>query len=292
MTRIQQVHWEFVMDYIGNPYFVTGNAILHALAQNLSHDIHRLLHASHGVFVPGEFGSFPSEHSQKGTQPQVGGTLTDVEFYDDLFLLRNPQQPWLLDSKPRDLFNTHDVRLQSGHPALAYRSVLGMPEDAYKSRHTTTWYLTAYLHADDDSVLPLADDDLDELQLGGQRNLGYSQTRLKDTQLVNLDALDYSRLRDADGHLLELMTPYVLESAYPGAEGQDIPWWWAEKRSELRERNSTIFEQREPYDVVTVDHGQVVEYTGNQPIQTAKNGIERVGTHSKYGFGELRVKPI
>jgi hypothetical protein len=31
----------------------------------------------------------------------------------------------------------------------------------------------------------------------------------------------------------------------------------------------------------TVDHGQVVEYTGDQPIETAKNGIRRIGSHSK-----------
>jgi hypothetical protein len=43
---------------------------------------------------------------------------------------------------------------------------------------------------------------------------------------------------------------------------------------------------------VTVDHGQVVGYDGNEPIETAVNGISRIGTHSKYGFGEFRVKPI
>jgi hypothetical protein len=27
-------------------------------------------------------------------------------------------------------------------------------------------------------------------------------------------------------------------------------------------------------------------------VETAKSGILRVGSHSKYGFGELRVKPV
>ena len=31
MTRIQQVHWELDMDYLGHPYYVSGNAIYHAL---------------------------------------------------------------------------------------------------------------------------------------------------------------------------------------------------------------------------------------------------------------------
>ncbi len=42
----------------------------------------------------------------------------------------------------------------------------------------------------------------------------------------------------------------------------------------------------------TVDHGQVVGYDGDAPIRTALNGIKWIETHSKYGFGEFRVKPI
>nr|WP_235169228.1 hypothetical protein [Halobacterium salinarum] len=34
MTAIQQVLWELWMDYIGHPYYVSGNAILHALGQS------------------------------------------------------------------------------------------------------------------------------------------------------------------------------------------------------------------------------------------------------------------
>jgi hypothetical protein len=36
----------------------------------------------------------------------------------------------------------------------------------------------------------------------------------------------------------------------------------------------------------------VVAYEGDRPVETAKSGILRVGSHSKYGFGELRVKPV
>jgi len=34
---------------------------------------------------------------------------------------------------------------------------------------------------------------------------------------------------------------------------------------------------------------QVLAYKGDRPVETAKSGILRVGSHSKYGFGELRV---
>lgn len=39
-------------------------------------------------------------------------------------------------------------------------------------------------------------------------------------------------------------------------------------------------------------HGQVVTYAGDQPVETAKNGLLRVGSHSRYGFEELRLKPL
>ena len=36
----------------------------------------------------------------------------------------------------------------------------------------------------------------------------------------------------------------------------------------------------------------VVGYDGDRPVETAISGLTRVGNHSKYGFGELRVKPV
>ena len=292
MTRIQQVHWELEMDYIGHPYYVSGNAIMHALGQHISHDLHQHLHASHGIFVPGQFGTFPEEHSQSGIRPYLGSGLPDVEAYDDLFLMRDPSHPWLLDSRPRDALNTHDIRPQSGHPALSHETIMGKPEGARKQQQTTKWYVHAYLHADRDDVLPLDESDLDGLQFGGKRNYGYGITRLKDTQVVDLEALDYSRLEGADTYLIEMVSPFVLESEYPGADDTDVPWWWKEDRRDLREREGKVLEQREVYRLQTIDHGQVVKYEGDRPVETAKNAIRRVGSHSRYGFGELRVIPI
>jgi hypothetical protein len=292
MTRIQQVQWELEMDYIGHPYYVSGNAIMHALGQQLPRDIHQHLNASHGIFVPGQFGTFPEEHSQSGIRPYLGSGLPDVESYDDLFLMRQASHSWLLDSRPRDALNTHDIRVQSGHPALSHETIMGKPDDARKQQQTTRWYINAYLHADRDDVLPLNESALDGLQFGGKRNYGYGVTRLKDTQVVALEALDYSRLEDGEAFRLELVTPFVLESEYPNAHDQNVPWWWKEDRRNLREREEKVLEQREVYTLQTVDHGQVVAYEGDRPVETAKSGILRVGSHSKYGFGELRVKPV
>ncbi len=292
MTRIQQVHWELEMDYIGHPYYVSGNAILHALGHNLSRDLHQHIHASHGFFVPGQFGVFPDEHTQSGMQPYLGSGLPDVTSYGDLFLMRNPAHHWLLDSRPRDALNTHDIRAQSGHPALSHETIMGRPEDARKQQQTTKWYINAYLHADDPGVLPLGEDVLDGLQFGGKRNYGYGVSRLKDTQLVDLDELDYSRVANGNAFLVKVVTPFVVESEYPEASDQEVPWWWKESRRDLREREEKIVEQREVYEVQTIDHGQVVRYVGDRPVETAKNGVLRVGSHSKYGFGEFRVKTV
>jgi hypothetical protein len=45
------------------------------------------------------------------------------------------------------------------------------------------------------------------------------------------------------------------------------------------------------YELETVDHGAVIGYVGDRPAEPATSGLPRVGTHSKYGFGELRAKP-
>ena len=292
MTQIQQIHWELDMDYLGHPYYVSGNAIFHALGQHLASDRQRQLHASHGIFVPGQFGTFPEAHSQTGFQPYLGTGLPDVEAYADLFVHRHPAHRWLLDSRPRDALNTHDIRVHSGQLGFAHETIMGQPDDARKQQQTTRWYCNAYLHADRDDVLPVADEVLDGLQFGGKRNYGYGTTRLKETQLVDLDALDYSRLRDHEQCRLKLVTPFVLDSEYPDASSQCVPWWWNVKRDELRERTEQIVEQREQYTLHTVDHGQIVAYGGDCPVETAKNGVLRVGSHSKYGFGEMRVTPV
>jgi hypothetical protein len=198
----------------------------------------------------------------------------------------------LLDTRARDALNTHDLRVHGGHPALAHETIMGRREDQRKQQQTTKWYAHAYLHADDPMVLPLGEDVLEGLQFGGKRNYGYGEVQPKDTQMVDLDELDYSRLEGAETYLIELVTPFVLTSEYPEANDRTIPWWWAENRDDLRLREEKILEQREVFRLETVDHGQVVKYLGDCPVEAAKNGLMRVGSHSRYGFGELRVKPL
>jgi hypothetical protein len=111
------------------------------------------------------------------------------------------------------------------------------------------------------------------------------------TRVGGLGSLDYSRIEDADQHRVVIVTPFVLESEYPGTTAVAVPSWW-ESSTTLRRRTECIVEGADQFHVETVDHGQRVTYAGSNPVVTAKAGVTRVGTHSKYGFGELRVLPI
>jgi len=194
----------------------------------------------------------------------------------------------------RETPNAHDLRLQSGHPALAHESIEGRPDDAVKDYRTTRWYVHAYLHADDPDILPIDEERLDGLQFGGKRNYGYGEVRLKGTQLVDLDEItfDYLEATDADAFAIELLTPYVLESTYPNVDDHSVPWWWDTDPEGLREREEKLLAGGQVYRLRTVDHGQIVGYAGDRPLETARNGLFRVGSHAKYGFGEFRLRPI
>jgi hypothetical protein len=87
--------------------------------------------------------------------------------------------PWLLDTRARDALNTHNLRVQGGHPALAHETIMGLWEDQRKQQQTTKWYVHVCLHADDPAVLPLGEDVLESPQFGGKRSYGYGEVELK-----------------------------------------------------------------------------------------------------------------
>ncbi|MFA9516912.1 hypothetical protein ACERIT_06800 [Halopenitus sp. H-Gu1] len=301
MTQIQQVLFELETDYLGNPYYVSSHALYSALARRVDAETRQSLQVGHGVFLPGEYGSYPDAHSQSGGVPYLGTGLRPVDAYEDLFLFRDPAQRWLSDSRPRDAHNIHDLALHGGRVAFASTCSFGRPPSARNTKRTVTWYLQYYLHAAGEAgttdarpdVVPLPDEVLDGLRLGGARNYGLGETRLKDTQTVDLEALDYSRLEDTDAETfqLELVSPYVLSSSYPGADDQSVPWWWTPRPGGLRRREERLVKNDEIYELTTIDHGQVVGFAGPNPVQTAMNGVLRVGTHSRFGFGEFRLRP-
>ena len=291
MTRLQQILFELESPYYGHPYFVSGNAVFNAVARRVGAATRGALHVSHGVFLPGEYGEYPAGASQDGYAGKLGLSLPDVESYEDLFVFRDAAQRWLLDSRPRDAHNVHPLQTHGGRVAFDDSCWFGRPAEMRDHRRSVSWFLHCYLHAGRDGVVPVAEDVLEGIRVGGARNYGFGEVSVVETQLVDLDALDYAGVRGADGLQLELVTPYVLASEAPNADSQSVPWWWGVPSGGLRRRETRLVSGDESYSVETVDHGQVVEYVGDDVVRTAKNGVTRVGTHSKFGFGEFRLRP-
>ena len=291
MTVVQQVLFEVESPYYGHPYFVSGNAVFNAVASRVDERARRSLHVSHGVFLPSEYGEYPPDASQDGYAGKLGQSLPDVEAYEDLFMFRDSAHRWLLSSRPRDAHNVMPVQSHGGRVTFAPEAWFGRPEGMRDRRRSVSWYVHCYVSSDVGGVLPVSEDVLDGLQVGGARNYGFGDVSVVETQLVDLDALDYSGVRGADGLQLELVTPYVLASEAPNADSQSVPWWWDVASGGLRRRETRLVSGDESYSVETVDHGQVVEYVGDDAVRTAKNGVTRVGTHSKFGFGEFRLRP-
>ncbi len=302
MTTIQEVLFEVETDYFGHPYYVSGHALHTALARRLA-DSGRRLAVSNGIFLPGEYGKIAGADGAS----MYSTSLEPINTYDDLFRFRDPAQRWLLDSRPRDAHNVQDIQSHGGRLTYAPTCRFGKPPEEHYSKRSVTWYVHCYLHADgrgrggdgdETEVVPLADETLDGLRVGGARNYGLGELGLADTQTIDIETLDYSRLKtntndgrtDGDQFTIELLSPYVLRSQHPSGDSQKLPWWW-EPPHELRRRTEQLVVGEETHQLRAIDHGQVVEYAGDVPIETAKNGLLRVGTHAKYGFGEFRLRP-
>ncbi|MDL0134047.1 hypothetical protein, partial [Halobacterium salinarum] len=241
------------------------------------------------------YGEYPAAHSRDGYAGKLGMSLPEVAAYEDLFVFRDPGQRWLLDSRPRDAHNTHDLASHGGRLAFTDSVQFARPVEMRAHTRTMSWFLHCYLHTPDDTVLPLDEDVLDGIQVGGARNYGFGELSVADTQLVELDDLDYSGLADAgQGYQLEVVSPYVLGSESPHGDAQAVPWWWdvqGDLTGGLRQRTGRLVDGGDTYELDLVDHGQVVNYGGDRPIETAMNGVLRVGTHSRLGFGEFRLRP-
>lgn len=299
MTRLQQLLFAVESPYSGRPYHVSGNALFNAFADRIDDAARSAVHVSHGVSVPCEYGEFPAAHSMPGYAGKLGGSLPEVEAYADLFLYRDAAHRWLLDSRPRDAQNTFDVQTHGGRWAFASESFFGVPDHHRNSKRRVPWFLHCYVHAPgDDSVLPVSTDALDGVRVGGQRNYGFGELSVADSQVVDLDDVSFDRLCGHDAYSIELLSPFVLQSGVPGADRQSVPSWWGESPAGevvegdgLRRREERLVTSDGVFALATVDHGHVVPYTGRDPIRTAKNGVMRVGTHSRFGFGEVRVRP-
>ena len=208
MTRIQQVLFELEGDYYGHPYYVTGNALYHALAQRVSEATRRVLCVSHGIFVPSERGPFPAAHSSAPANKRLGTRLPPVERYSDLFLYRDSAHRWIGDTQPRDTTNTHELRSHGGRVTYGPETRVGQPPDSGIDKWTHTMHVHCYLHTSAPAAeveFPLSKETLDGLQVGGGRNYGLGRLSVADTRTVDLDSLSTPVLDAADDYVIELL---------------------------------------------------------------------------------------
>ena len=291
-SQIQSVLFELDTSYYGHPYYVSGNALYAAIAQSVPGAVASNLRVSMGSLFVGEYGKIPAA-TDESRRSIYSTSLPDVERYEDLFIFRDAAQRWLLDSRAREVHNCLTLENHGGRIAVAPQCRFGRPPGGRRYKRTVKVHIHCYLQAYDRQrrdILPIEDDDLDEIQVGGGRNFGLGQLTLVDTQLIDLDELSYASLHGSDTFEIDLYSPYVLHSEHPSGDDQSVPWWW-ETEQPLRERQTKLAFGDHCYDVQTIDHGQTVRYVGDAPIETARNGINRIGTHSKIGFGEFRVRP-
>jgi len=282
--------FELKTDYYGHPYYVSGHALYTAIARRLDDGLGRQLCVSNGVLLPGEYGKIAGDGGP--SESLYTTSLEPVETYDDLFRFRDSAQRWLLDSRPRDAHNALGIQTHGGRVTMSPTCLFGKPPENHYTKRSVTWFVHCYLHDDGNGVVPLSESVLDGLRVGGGRNYGLGELRLADSQTVDVESLDYSRVRnwDEDQYEIEVLSPYVLRTPHPDADDQSVPWWW-ESDQELRRRQEQLVVGDDVFELETVDHGQRVRFAGRDPVSTARNGVLRVGSHSKFGFGEFRLRP-
>lgn len=61
------------------------------------------------------------------------------------------------------------------------------------------------------------------LQFGRKRNYGCGVARVTETQVVDLETLNYSQARQDERFRIEFTSPFVLESEYSNTVDQDVP---------------------------------------------------------------------
>jgi hypothetical protein len=146
-------------------------------------------------------------------------------------------------------------------------------------------YYHCYIHTGDDAgCLPLPEDCLAGLQVAG------AAVTAVVTQPIDLEAIDYTRLRAADTQWLEFCAAFVHDSSERGFVGTDLPAWirgdaplyWASMDVPI---DDTVHELK------TLVAGQRFTYDGTDPVATAKEGLRGVGLYTELGCGALRLRP-
>lgn len=263
---------ELLSHYSGNPYYVTGNAIAHAtrLTGQLTDEQKKRLSISHGIIK-----TFARNDN-----------LDKPADYSEFFKI------WRTPRTSRSELIVPELRYY--HPDRGAPFILMSPtryegkKDPDKEQNRRSTLISFY-------VIGLEDTDpniFDGIAIGGRRNMGMGKTRLH--LHISTDTSQWTGFPENDKLGVELITPLCLRSTFPGCDETNFPNFLephASGRFRTREEGITIHQKK--VDLHLLDSGQafaIKECLPRTELQkTINNGIERIGTHSKYGYGEYKV---
>lgn len=258
--------------YSGNPYYVTGNALAHAarLGKTMTDEQKKTLSVSHGIFRT----VITSGMANYGTAPAT---------YKDFFDAWRTVQNTLVELVVPELRYCAPSQEGNAFVLMAPTRVLGKKKVDRDQGEVPT-YLSFYatgLNGLDPNIF-------DGIQVGGKRNNGMGLTKLHrhiqvDTSTWKLDTI---------GELgIELITPLCTESTFPGCNSVELPEFLETHNFRTREERLNI--HGKSFQMQLIDHGQAFKLksglTANNIEKIIMNGIERIGNHNKYGYGEYKV---
>lgn len=270
--------------YAGNPYYVTGNALIHALSNELSLKEKQNLSISHGHFLNMYRKKQFRHTNRKGHS--IGANIPPIETYHDFFKFRRPPIPYKApnflkkEPFPYSALDEHDT------PDIYTYTTNNNRKIPIQKRRFINFYCIG-LQRDPDIFTGI--------HLGGMRSYGFGEIRIVDHKTINLNTLDYTCLKDAEW--VELITPLCTASQINHTMHYDgLPQFMGAQNpsgeQKWRTRKEWILEAKKRKWLTLIDHRQVFKYLeGNMSKkETAKQGIKRILNHKKYGYGEFLIR--
>lgn len=262
--------------YVGNPYYVSGNALLHSVAGKLSYREKRRANFSHGIFL-NMYKEFRKRYRTKKGH-LVGKEIPDIKTYWDFFKLRRKPFPYTSYDEFRvpDIYDYDGRKIQKRR--LLYFYVMNLDRDIKELFNGAI--------------------------VGGARNYGFGELTVEDTKTINLNEIEpktmtydqkegekkLKKINELNNPTIELITPICLKSEVSGTENYDPPSFLHRPSGEYRTRKEIILSSREEKKLELIDSGQTFGFNGDSLTKTAYNGIQGIMNHKKYGYGEFLIR--
>lgn len=289
MIKLDFFMLKLVSPYIGNPYYVNGNAILHAVSDRLTEEQKEKISVSHGIFT---------------TRYSISESI-EVKDYISFFKYREPFCPIGAQEVSMPFYQSVLMKDGSFKIAMHNERYEGL-KDIKKSQKKVSVFICFYVqNFEGDKEI------FNGIQIGGKRNFGFGETKLKERNWTgykrieiceeenseykeNLIKISIPKIDLSKKYLVKLITPICIESEFPQVENFEFPSFLVEHKYRIREERINI--HKKSYKLKLIDNGQWFAIkegkTKEQIEEIIFKGINRIGNHEKYGYGEFMVVPI